>query len=1572
MVNLLATPDAGVSAYAVEDSVPAGLTVSSITGGGSWDSVNRKVKWGPFFDINARTLTYQLSGSDGSYTFSGSGSFDGGSVGITGDRELVIGGGGGSSTVVSTITPSAGGGTVSLLVTPNAGVSAYAVEDSVPASLTVSSINGGGSWDSVNRKVKWGPFFDSNARTLTYQVSGSAGSYTFSGSGSFDGGSVPVTGDRELMVGPTGSAEIEVSYNGTIVVDGDTTPSIPEGTDFGSVPVGTSVVHEFTIRNLGDGLLEIPSFGSSNPDVFRVPLVAVVTGIAPGGAYKLGIAFDPPSPGSHSAMISFATNDSDENPFNFTVRGDGVPPVVDDHGDSTATATGIAVNSTTAGDLEIGGDNDYFRLLIAEAGSLSVEATGSTDTYGYLLDATGAALAFSDDDGTGTNFKIVRSISAGTYYIRVKGDGATTTGGYQLVCSFSPMGDPDNQIGTLGLAAGGTLNGQVVDATQRTIVVAPGATISGTIVVDANNLMSPGAVVPLGGTVDWGDRETQPWQTAGDIPTGLSQHTVAVSKTAPTEPGTYHLVIAFAGEYNMSQIMSRTNWTAGSTVWNDGNDVAFDWGADDFSAAATGGAVLTDLKQTTGFNPVWLPATVVTIQVSPPPAEIAVAYNAANIADGDTTPSIPEGTDFGSITQGGSTVSRTFTVTNSGGSTLTLGAFTVPAGFTVTEALAASLAAGASDTFTVRLDNALVGTKTGDVSFINGDSSESPFNFRVTGTVNPPPAEIAVRYDGTNIADGDTIPSTADGTNFGTIIQGGSTVSRTFSVTNMGGSTLTLGSVSVPSGFTLTNGLSSSLSAGASDTFVVRLDSTSVGTKMGQISFTNGDSNESPFNFTITGVVEPVVLPTVTTTAVTNISETGATTGGNVTASGGAAVTQRGIVFGTSPNPTTSNATFLVDGGGTGSWVESLNGLLTAGTTYYVRAFAINSAGTAYGNQEGFTTTTISIADFPYAEGFEIGLGVWGASAGNDFDWAQNTGATSSSGTGPSVAATGTGYAYTEASSPNSPAKTAGMEATFDFSSLAAPELSFAYHMFGAAMGSLSVDVLADGVWATDVWKFIGQQQLADTDSWVTQIVDLSAYAGKSRVVIRLRGVTGSGFTSDMAVDDIQVVESVPANNIGTLRLAVGGNLNGSSIDSGNHTITVSPGEAISGSLRVEANNLMPGGSVAPLGGTVDWGDRTSQPWLVNGWIGTGINQFSIPVNKVAPTVPGTYHVIVAFAGEFNMSQVMSRTNWTAGPVVWNDGNDVGFDWTEGDFAMAVRYGAVLSEMLNSSGYVSGWQPATVVTIEVVPSVVEFGDWIDRLGVPVDKRGPNDDAAGDGVANIIKYAQGIDPMVTGLSGLRQIERPSSAELRAWFLRSLSADDSVEQVVRWSRDLITWHESGVTEGGTTVTLDMSETQPDPSNSGREWVRVDASVTGDSAGALFLRLDVRPLLRYGGMTFSVTNGVYQDQSDWNAAVESEFGAEWEVAEWNTVKSIFGGDDAPALALAEFLAGYASNSAYATFNGSRFWPSSPSRYYFMSAHFGSLPGGYLAHDNIRGYTVSLGSWYGSNQIFVRKVAP
>ncbi|MBR6064099.1 MAG: T9SS type A sorting domain-containing protein [Bacteroidales bacterium] len=94
-------------------------------------------------------------------------------------------------------------------------------------------------------------------------------------------------------------------------------------------------------------------------------------------------------------------------------------------------------------------------------------------------------------------------------------------------------------------------------------------------------------------------------------------------------------------------------------------------------------------------------------------------------------------------------------------------------------------------------------------------------------------------------------------------------------------------------------------------------------------------------------------LPIVTTNTITSITTNSATCGGDVTSNGASSVTACGVCWSTSQNPTVSES-YTTDGSGTGSFTSNITGL-TTGTTYYVRAYATNSAGTSYGEQRSFT-----------------------------------------------------------------------------------------------------------------------------------------------------------------------------------------------------------------------------------------------------------------------------------------------------------------------------------------------------------------------------------------------------------------------------------------------------------------------------------------------------------------------------------------------------------------------------------------------------------------------------------------
>ncbi|MGE0077401.1 MAG: DNA/RNA non-specific endonuclease [Bacteroidales bacterium] len=102
-------------------------------------------------------------------------------------------------------------------------------------------------------------------------------------------------------------------------------------------------------------------------------------------------------------------------------------------------------------------------------------------------------------------------------------------------------------------------------------------------------------------------------------------------------------------------------------------------------------------------------------------------------------------------------------------------------------------------------------------------------------------------------------------------------------------------------------------------------------------------------------------LASVTTSSASSITSISAVCGGNVISSGGGSVIERGVCWSTSASPTIANSK-VSSGTGTGSFTCNVSGL-SAGTTYYVRAYATNAGGTAYGTDQTFTTDAIVAVD---------------------------------------------------------------------------------------------------------------------------------------------------------------------------------------------------------------------------------------------------------------------------------------------------------------------------------------------------------------------------------------------------------------------------------------------------------------------------------------------------------------------------------------------------------------------------------------------------------------------------------
>jgi len=173
-----------------------------------------------------------------------------------------------------------------------------------------------------------------------------------------------------------------------------------------------------------------------------------------------------------------------------------------------------------------------------------------------------------------------------------------------------------------------------------------------------------------------------------------------------------------------------------------------------------------------------------------------------------------------------------------------------------------------------------------------------------------------------------------------------------------------------------------------------------------------------------------------------------------------------------------------------------------------------------------FACTGTVVNTFPYNESFETGIGLWTQDGTDGGDWTRDDAGTGSPNTGPSQASDGTFYYYTEASNNQDPgpnATTRFISPCIDLTGQSMASFNFDYHMHGSRMGTLSVEVSdnAGGSW-TSVFSRTGEQHADETSPWLTESIDLSAYLGNT-INIRFVGMTGNGFRSDMAIDNIVI-----------------------------------------------------------------------------------------------------------------------------------------------------------------------------------------------------------------------------------------------------------------------------------------------------------------------------------------------------------------------------------------------------------------------------------------------------------------
>ena len=602
----------------------------------------------------------------------------------------------------------------------------------------------------------------------------------------------PYDFDVKAVVG--GTPEIEITGNAYTILNGDTTPGVFDGTDFGTMDLNTPMSRVFTVKNSGTGTLNLT--GLSIPLPFTLTSGNLPPTLAAGGSASFTVGFSATASGIFTRKISIANNDSNENPYDFDIKAVVGTPEIEVRGlglvipDDDTTPT--TLDGTDFGTVSVN-TSDSRTFTVTNTGNGTLKLTGLTIPSPFTLSSANLPPTLAAGGSVSFIVGFLPTVSGSyTRKISIANDDSNESP-YDFDIKAIATSPPEINVTGLGVSIpDGDNTPSTLDGTDFGSV-APNVIMTRTFTVTNSGAGSLSLGTPL---------------MAGGFSMGSDS---LVSTLGPGMSDTFSV--------NFS---SATSGTFTSTVTINNNDS--DEAPYDFSVKAFIGP------------------------------EIDVKGNGQSIADGDNTPSISDGTDFGSILAGTS-VSRTFTVLNTGTNWLYLGTPSITGGFTLgSDTLVTSLGPGTSDTFSVNFMSLTATTFNGQVTIANNDNDESPYNFALKAIVTGNP-EINVLGNGVVIIDGDSTPNTTDDTDFGNVVPG-ATTTRTFTVQNTGNATLFLGGVYPTGGFSLgSNPLVSSLVPGASDTFSVNFSSSVAGTYTGQVSFSNNDSDESPYNFALKAVV---------------------------------------------------------------------------------------------------------------------------------------------------------------------------------------------------------------------------------------------------------------------------------------------------------------------------------------------------------------------------------------------------------------------------------------------------------------------------------------------------------------------------------------------------------------------------------------------------------------------------------------------------------------------------------------------------------------------------------------------
>ena len=707
------------------------------------------------------------------------------------------------------------------------------------------------------------------------------------------------------IIGTVVAPEVEVTeIPSTLVVQDDVTV-----VDFGAVLMGLPQTKVFQVRNGGTSSLSINSLAVT--DDFSVAVDFGSTALAPGETALFAITADASILATRNGQVSFTTDDSDENPFNFEVKAEVMAPevaVVELPSNQVVTS---GVSDADFGDVLQGSPAvKTFQVSNVGTSPLSISGLGVTGEFSIIIDFGATTLATSQTVTFEVAIQaITLGVSAGTVSFITDDVSENlftfTVGGFIVAPEVEVIQVPSNTIVLDGVTSINYGEIRLGTPQTRTFQVRNGGTadlsISSLSVTDDFSV-----------TLDFGSTSLAPGETAAfEITADASVLATRSGQVSFTTDDTSELMFDFevlaeviAPEIEVQQIPGGISIASGLSTIDYGDVVLGSAQMKTFEIANSGTAdlsvsglnasgdfsIASPLSTTTvapGFIATFsvtvdsssdgVKSGLVVIENSDPDEDpftfdvtAVVVSPEIQVTDTSTNLLIENGVSIISFGENLVSISptKTFHIRNVGSSSLSINALTVygTAFSVITGFGSESLPPGISTTFEVAMSGTSLGNFTGGVTFGTDDPEVPLFSFSLQGSVVAPEITVESLDSGTSLLSGVSTES------FGSAVALGSPKILQYRIRNDGTSPLSVNPATiVGTGFSIPqNFLGQILAPSATLLFSIRMEASSVGTQTATISIVSDDTDEMTFTFGVEGtVVAPEIQVQVESTGVT-------------------------------------------------------------------------------------------------------------------------------------------------------------------------------------------------------------------------------------------------------------------------------------------------------------------------------------------------------------------------------------------------------------------------------------------------------------------------------------------------------------------------------------------------------------------------------------------------------------------------------------------------------------------------------------------------------------------------------